>query len=103
MNTLEVTGTTNSEIIIQQSISDKLAIGKFYSQSRRNELGLLLRFDGRSRKINLIYRDIIYTIKVAVDLGCADRRNDITIDGPNLESGSGAIISPDDVIQISNL
>ena len=103
MNTLEVTGTTNSEIIIQQIMSDKLAIGKFYSQSRRNELGLLLRFDGRSRKINLIYRDIIYTIKVAVDLGCADRRNDITIDGPNLESGSGAIISPDDVIQISNL
>ena len=103
MNTLEVTGTTNNEIIIQQIISDKLTIGKFYSQNRRNELGKSLRFNGKSRKIKLIYKDIIYTIKVAVDLGCADHRNDINIDGPDMSSGYGAIISPNHILKITNL
>jgi hypothetical protein len=34
-----------------------------------------------------------YTIKVSVDLNCVDHRNEINIDGPDLASGYGAIIS----------
>jgi hypothetical protein len=103
MNTLEVTCKNSSEIIIGKINSDKLAIGKFYSQNRRNELGLSLKFNGISRKIKLIHNNLTYTIKVAVDLGCADHRNDINIEGPDMNSGYGAIISPNHILKITNL
>jgi hypothetical protein len=103
MNTLDVICKNSSDIIIGKIVSDKLAIGKFYSQNRRKELGLSLRFNGISRKLKLIHNNITYTIKIAVDLGCADHRNDINIEGPDMDSGYGAIISPNHILKITNL
>lgn len=49
-----------------------------------------ITFNGSSK---LIVIDNKYRIKVSLDLNCADHRNGITIDGPNLESGYGALVS----------
>ena len=103
MNTLEVTYKNSNNIIINSIVSDKMVLSKFYSENKRKELGDVLQFNGKSRKIELTYKDIIYTITVAADLGCADHRNDINIEGPNMESGYGAIISPNHVAKITNL
>lgn len=103
MNTLEVTYKNSNDIIINSIVSDKMVLSKFYSENKRKELGDVLKFNGISRKIELNYKDIVYTIKIASDLGCADHRNDINIEGPNMESGYGAIISPNHVVKITNL
>jgi hypothetical protein len=103
MNTLDVAHKNNNGIIINPIVSDKMVLSKFYSENKRKELDSALNFNGKSRKIELVYKDITYTITVAVDLGCADHRNDIKIEGPNMESGYGAIISSDHVVKIMNL
>ena len=40
---------------------------------------------------------------VSVDLNCADHRNDIKIEGPNMKTGRGAIISPNQALKLMNL
>ena len=103
MNTLDILYKNIPGIIVEPIYNDKMAIGKYYSNNRIKELGNLLNFDGKSRKIHLIHKDIRYTITVSVDLNCADHRNDIKIEGPNMKTGRGAIISPNQALKLMNL
>ena len=100
MNTLDVIYKNSSNIIVEPIINDKMVLAKFYSESRRRELGNALNFNGKSRKIHLIHKDVRYTITVSADLNCADHRNDIKIEGPNMASGRGAIISPSQAFKL---
>jgi len=101
MNTLDVLYKNSPNVIVEPIINDKMVLSKFYSETRRKELGNTLKFNGKSRKIHFIHKDIRYTITVSVDLNCADHRNDIKIEGPNMASGRGAIISPSQAFKLA--
>jgi hypothetical protein len=95
MNTLNVAHKfkKNNDIIIGEIYEDKMILSRHYSANRKKELGDNLKFNGKSRKIDLVHGDKIYTLRVSVDLGCADHRNEFVLDGPDMKSGYGAIIS----------
>ena len=95
MNTLNITpkNINNNQIIINNIYEDKMILSRHYSANRKRELENNLQFNGKSRKIDLIHEDKIYTLRVSVDLGCADHRNEFVLDGPDMKSGYGAIIS----------
>ena len=95
MNTLNINYNfkKNNDIIIGNIYEDKMILSRHYSINRKKELGDNLRFNGKSRKIDLIHENKVYTLRVSVDLGCADHRNEFVLDGPDLSTGYGAIIS----------
>jgi hypothetical protein len=95
MNTLNVILKTknNKEIIIGNIYEDKMVLSRHYSANRKKELGENLKFNGKSRKIEIKHNNKVYTLRVSVDLGCADHRNEFVLDGPDMVSGYGAIIS----------
>jgi hypothetical protein len=95
MNTLNINYkfNKNNDIIIGNIYEDKMILSRHYSINRKKELGDNLIFNGKSRKIDLIHKNKVYTLRVSVDLGCADHRNEFVLDGPDLRTGYGAIIS----------
>jgi hypothetical protein len=105
MNTLNITSkfTDNKQIIIGNIYDDKMILSRHYSNNRKRELENNLKFNGKSRKIDLIHEDKIYTLRVSVDLGCADHRNEFVLDGPDMKSGYGAIISKNHNSKLMNL
>ena len=95
MNTLNISYKfiKNIHINIGEIYTDKMILSHHYSANRKRELENNLKFNGKSRKIDLIHEDKIYTLRVSVDLGCADHRNEFVLDGHDMKSGYGAIIS----------
>jgi len=80
-----------------------MILSRHYSANRKRELENNLQFNGKSRKIDLIHEDKIYTLRVSVDLCCADHRNEFVLDGPDMKSGYGAIISKNHNSKLMNL
>ena len=105
MNTLNITPKfiDNKQIIIGNIYEDKMILSRHYSNNRKRELENNLKFNGKSRKIDLIHGDKIYILRVSVDLGCADHRNEFLLDGPDMKSGYGAIISKNNNNKLMNL
>ena len=52
-----------------------------------------IKFNGITREILVKTNAGDYMIKVSSDLNCADHRNDVAINGCNMGSGFGAIVS----------
>lgn len=105
MNTLNITpkNIDNNQIIINNIYEDKMILSRHYSANRKRELENNLKFNGKSRKIDLIHEDKIYTLRVSVDLGCADHRNEFVLEGSDMKSGYGAIISKNHNSKLMNL
>jgi hypothetical protein len=105
MNTLNISYKfiKNIHINIGEIYTDKMILSHHYSANRKRELENNLKFNGKSRKIDLIHEDKIYTLRVSVDLGCADHRNEFVLDGPDMKSGYGAIISKNHKTKLMDL
>ena len=85
-NTNNNINNTNKNIILGDIYDDKFVLKKHYNEFKEKYYNI--NYNGISRNITI--GD--YKIKVSVDLGCADHRNDVVISGPDM-SGCGAIIS----------
>jgi len=72
---------------------DKDVLKKYYNIVKK--LKYKINFDGKSRDIIIKGQTVNYKLKLSVDLNCADHRNDMTLTGTNLRTGSGALISAD--------
>lgn len=92
LNTLKYKSDTklNNIINFSEIYDDKYVLKKHYSDRKIKQCNI--RFNGKSRDINIKLNTLNYHIKASVDLNCADHRNDVIISGNDM-SGFGAIIS----------
>jgi hypothetical protein len=81
----------NSKIVLGSIYNDKYVFKKNYSDNKIKRFNI--KFNGKSINIKVKGKTLEYNLKASVDLGCADHRNEVTITGPYLSTGYGAIVS----------
>lgn len=91
MNTLKTNKIFSSLFEIGEIYEDKELFAKNYNKLKRYIYDI--KFDGKSRNIKVKLDEDEYLIKLSVDLNCADYRTEVSVDGPDLNNGYGALVS----------
>jgi hypothetical protein len=91
MNTLKSKNNKSKNIVLGTVYEDKNVFEKHYSDNKIKRFNV--KFNGKSINIKVKGETLEYNLKASVDLGCADHRNEVFINGPSLSTGYGAIVS----------
>jgi hypothetical protein len=92
MNTLDISCCNNcTEVTIGDIYPDKYVFRHYYSNLKIWKYKV--QFNGHSRDIIFKGKTNSYKVKISVDWNCPDYRTDISICGPDLHLGYGALVS----------